>query len=79
MVVMQAIRSCSRRIAALFGAGALVLGRLWFLAIEERTLWARWPLVPLAMGASWLLAIAVWEAWMSARLTTLLGENLCCS
>lgn len=53
---MQTIRPRSRGIAALFGLGALVVGRLWFEAIAERALWARWPLVPLALAG--LLGVA---------------------
>jgi len=59
MVVMQASRSRSRRIAALFGLGALVVGRLWFEAIAERAIWARWPLVPLVLSGLLGLAAAL--------------------
>jgi uncharacterized membrane protein required for colicin V production len=56
---MPALRSRSRRVAALFGAGALIVGRFWIEAIADRAISTRWPFLLLLLGGLFGIGAAV--------------------
>jgi len=62
---VPASRFRTHRVVALFGTGALVIGRFWFEAIVDRAISSRWPLVPLLLAGLIGVGAAVFAVFVS--------------